>query len=75
MIMESKEFANNCLWYTTLVSKDTNLIFFKNILKSMEADHFDIIEMNHANKKTRILYWSFLKESQREKWMKIKTKL
>ncbi len=75
MIKESKDFANNCLWFTTLVSKDTNLIFFKNILKSLQADHFDIIEMHHANKKTRILYWSFLKKEQREKWMKIKANL
>ncbi len=75
MINESSIFSNNCLWFTTLVSKESNLDFFKKVLKSMEADHFDIIEMNHANKKTRILYWSFLKENQREKWMKIKTKL
>jgi len=73
MITESKIYANNFLWFTTLVSKESNLDFFKKVLKSMQADHFNIIEMNHANKKTRILYWSFLNKIQRDKWMKIKT--
>ncbi|PLX12896.1 MAG: 23S rRNA (adenine(1618)-N(6))-methyltransferase RlmF [Marinilabiliales bacterium] len=75
IILESKEFESNCLWFTTLVSKESNLNTFYKQLKSIQVDTYGVYEMNHANKKARILYWSFLKQKQREKWISIKLAL
>ncbi|GIU42160.1 ribosomal RNA large subunit methyltransferase F [Shewanella sairae] len=70
MITESCQFANQCLWFTTLVSKKENLKPAKALLKTVKAEEVKEIEMHQGNKVTRVLAWTFMGLAQRELWQK-----
>ncbi len=59
MIKQSKEFSGSCKWFTTLVSKESNLKSFYKLLESENAKEVKTIPMGQGNKKSRILVWSF----------------
>jgi 23S rRNA (adenine1618-N6)-methyltransferase len=61
MIKESSLFKNQCLWFTTLVSKETNLPLFEKTLKAMMASEVSILPMEQGQKKSRVLAWTFQK--------------
>ena len=69
MIDESHDFASQCLWFTTLVSKKENLKPAKALLAKIKAEEVKEIEMHQGNKITRVLAWTFLKPEQRELWI------
>lgn len=58
MIKESKTFASQVNFFTTLVSKEKNLLPLSKLLKSVGAKS-EVLEMGQGNKKSRVLYWSF----------------
>ncbi len=58
MIKESALFKDHCLWFTTLVSKDTNLPVYEKLLKTFPVD-VRILPMEQGQKKSRVLAWSF----------------
>lgn len=60
MIYESKHYGENCLWFTTLVSKESNLKGIYNILKKVGAVEVKTIEMGQGQKTSRIVAWTFL---------------
>ncbi|MEZ5056878.1 MAG: 23S rRNA (adenine(1618)-N(6))-methyltransferase RlmF [Saprospiraceae bacterium] len=60
MISESLDFANNCQWFTTLVSKENNLTWIEKQLDKIGAKDVRIIAMETGNKKTRVIAWTFL---------------
>lgn len=68
MIRESKKYAENCLWFSTLVSKKSNLKAFNKTLAKVEAKHIRTIEIGTGNKVSRILAWSFMEKEDQEKW-------
>ncbi len=59
MIAQSVECANQCRWFTTLVSKSENLPSLQKALKAARAAEVKIIEMTQGQKKSRILAWTF----------------
>jgi 23S rRNA (adenine1618-N6)-methyltransferase len=59
MIQESSHFSKQVKWFTTLVSKEKHLSYFEKILKGVNCSGIKIIPMNHGQKKSRILAWSF----------------
>ncbi len=59
MIKESAKFKHHCRWFTTLVSKETNLPIFEKVLKSVMAPEVRILSMGQGQKKSRVLAWSF----------------
>ncbi|MFI3292445.1 MAG: 23S rRNA (adenine(1618)-N(6))-methyltransferase RlmF [Rikenellaceae bacterium] len=59
MIAESVEFKSQCRWFTTLVSKESNLSMLKREIKKAGASTIRTIEMGQGNKRSRILAWSF----------------
>lgn len=59
MIVESRAFATACIWFSTLVSKETNLPLIYSNLKKVKALHVKTINMGQGNKKSRIVAWSF----------------
>ncbi len=61
MIRESKSFAGQCHWFTTLVSKDENLRDFEKELKLIGAVETKILKMEQGQKKSRVLAWTFQK--------------
>lgn len=64
----SKEFANSCFWFTTLVSKESHVRGAIRAVKQADAQEFRIIEMGHGNKSSRILAWTFLSPKQQRLW-------
>lgn len=69
MINESKQFATQCLWFTTLVSKAANLPGIYRVLKKANALKVNTIEMAQGQKQSRIVAWTFLKPSQQRAWV------
>jgi len=68
MINESKLFSTSCLWFTSLISKESNL---KSIYKSLEdvaVTEVKTIPMGQGNKKSRIIAWTFFSEGERRAW-------
>ncbi|MDD2698839.1 MAG: 23S rRNA (adenine(1618)-N(6))-methyltransferase RlmF [Arcobacteraceae bacterium] len=59
MITQSEQFKNNCLWFTTLVSKKENLKDIYRALKKVNALKVKTVEMKQGQKVTRFVAWSF----------------
>jgi len=59
MIIESRGFADSCRWFTTLVSKESNLKSFYRLLEKVKATTVKTIPMGQGNKKSRIVAWQF----------------
>jgi 23S rRNA (adenine1618-N6)-methyltransferase len=59
MIEESAEFAAQCGWFTTLVSKSEHLPRLEQALRRVKAAEVKIIDMAQGQKKSRILAWRF----------------
>jgi 23S rRNA (adenine1618-N6)-methyltransferase len=68
MIAESMQYAANCLWFTTLVSKSASLPAVYRALKLAAVQDYRTIEMAQGQKKSRIVAWTFLDESRRRAW-------
>lgn len=59
MIEESVAFAQNCGWFTTLVSKSEHLPRLEKTLRQVKATEVRIIDMAQGQKRSRILAWRF----------------
>lgn len=59
MIKQSKAFAENVNWFSTLVSKQSNMKGILNALEKVGAKKVEEIPMGTGNKVTRIVAWSF----------------
>ncbi len=68
MVRESKKFAQNCFWFSTLVSKQSNLKGIYKALKKAEAIDIKTIPMGTGNKSSRIVTWTFLSKTQQAEW-------
>jgi 23S rRNA (adenine1618-N6)-methyltransferase len=68
MINESKQFADSCFWFTTLVSKSDYLETIYASLKKAGAVEVKTIPMGQGNKISRIVAWTFLSPEQQKKW-------
>lgn len=65
MITESKQFGNSCCWFTTLISKESNLQAVYQELKNCNALDTMTIPMQQGNKISRIVAWTFLTSKER----------
>ncbi|MBW3830992.1 23S rRNA (adenine(1618)-N(6))-methyltransferase RlmF [Aeromonas hydrophila] len=68
MIAQSKAFASQCLWFSSLVSKKENLPAAKQGLSRVGARQVRVLEMAQGNKVSRVLAWSFLDEAASRQW-------
>jgi len=68
MVRESRQFATQCLWFTTLVSKAANLPGIYRELKKVPALQVRTIGMAQGQKKSRFVAWSFLDAAQHTAW-------
>jgi 23S rRNA (adenine1618-N6)-methyltransferase len=69
LIYQSKQFASSCFWFSTLISKESNL---KSVYQSLQkAEAFEVItsQMGQGNKISRIVAWTFLTWAQQENWI------
>jgi 23S rRNA (adenine1618-N6)-methyltransferase len=74
MIEESESGKNNCLWFTTLISKSATLPHVYRVLKYSKATENRTIEMSQGQKKSRILAWTFMDKQQQQDWWKRNTR-
>jgi 23S rRNA (adenine1618-N6)-methyltransferase len=59
LIEESARAPERCTWFSTLVSKKSNLPAIKSTLKNVRARETRIIEMTQGQKTSRIVAWTF----------------
>ena len=74
MIRESKEIFKNCYWFSTLVSKQSNLKGIYKILEKTEANQIKTIPMGTGNKSSRIVAWTFLTSEEQIVWRETRWK-
>jgi len=70
MVIQSKQFASSCFWFSTLISKESNLKSVYLALHKSKAIDLRTFPMGQGNKISRIVAWTFLKCSQQRDWMK-----
>ena len=70
MMVESQQFAHSCLWFSSLVSKESFLKYYHNKLMALNVSAFKVIKMGQGNKTSRILAWTFADKIGRQKWSK-----
>ncbi|WP_366513813.1 23S rRNA (adenine(1618)-N(6))-methyltransferase RlmF [Planktotalea sp.] len=75
MIEQSTEFAEQCLWFTSLVSKKDNLQPLFRILKRAKVADFKVVEMAQGQKTSRFIAWTYFKENQRSLFVERARKL
>jgi len=59
MIRQSKECAKSCYWFSTIISKQSNLNSIYKMLKKVDATEVKTIPMGQGNKISRIVSWTF----------------
>ena len=69
MIRQSKQFADNCFWFSTLISKKEHLPAIYDALKLAKATDVKTIQMGQGTKISRIVAWTFLNPTQQKKWL------
>jgi 23S rRNA (adenine1618-N6)-methyltransferase len=70
MIFQSKQFATSCFWFSTSISKQSNLKTVYDTLKRAQAVDVKTIPMAQGNKTSRIVAWTFLTPEQQISWAK-----
>jgi len=68
MIEESVLYSNNCLWFTTLVSKEKNLKSIYKLLEDIKAKEVKTLNIGTSNKKSRIVVWTFQTKEDQKNW-------
>ena len=73
MIRQSAHYSvkTTVMWFTTLVSKESNLDETYRLLEAADGlvEH-RTVQMEHGQKKSRIVAWTFLDETARERWFR-----
>jgi 23S rRNA (adenine1618-N6)-methyltransferase len=68
MIFESAKYPMQCLWFTTLVSKQSHLSSLYKTLNKVNAAKVKTIDMAQGQKTSRIVAWTFMTEIQQKAW-------
>ena len=74
LINESVQFSKNCAWFSTLVSKQSNLRTFYDRLEKIGATSHKTVRMGQGNKMSRIVAWTFLDSQEIEAWAETRWK-
>ena len=75
MIRESEKFSRNCYWFSTLVSKQSNLKGIYKSLEKYEVNQVKTIPMGTGNKSSRIVAWTFLSKEEQKEWRETRWKI
>ena len=70
MVEQSVEFANQCLWFTSLVSKKDNLQPLGRILERAKVAEYKIVDMAQGQKTSRFVAWTYVNKNQRSLFAK-----
>lgn len=69
MIHQSKRYANDVLWFSSIVSKKDHLKDLYKTLRQVGTFEFKAVNMAQGNKVSRFLIWTFQDEDQQQEWM------
>ncbi|MBF4256933.1 23S rRNA (adenine(1618)-N(6))-methyltransferase RlmF [Vibrio anguillarum] len=72
MAFESQHYAQQVLWFTTLISKKENVRWMQKQLDKVGAAVVKVVEMQQGQKVSRFIAWSFQNDSQRKQWLAAK---
>lgn len=72
MIRESKEYANQVCWFTSLVSRQAAVPALLKVLKATGAVQHKTVSMAQGQKISRFIAWSFLQPEQQKVWRDIR---
>jgi len=70
LISESVAVGQQVLWFSTLVSKATNVPPIQVALKKAGAVQVRVVEMGQGQKQSRFVAWTFQTEAQQQAWFK-----
>ena len=68
MIRQSRQFKNNCFWFSSLISKQANLKSIYEALEKAEVFEVKTLPMGQGNKTSRIVAWTFLDKERQKEW-------
>jgi 23S rRNA (adenine1618-N6)-methyltransferase len=68
IVEESMQYQNQCLWFTTLISKASSLPGVYRAIKYSGAVENRTIEMAQGQKKSRIVAWTYFTKAQQQAW-------
>ncbi|MBY4677407.1 23S rRNA (adenine(1618)-N(6))-methyltransferase RlmF [Marinobacterium arenosum] len=68
MVEQSAHFADQCLWFSSLIAKQANLPAVYQALQRVGVVEVRTIEMAQGQKRSRLVAWSFLDEAARQAW-------
>lgn len=74
MISDSKMVSKNCFWFSTLVSKQSNLKGIYTSLEKNGAIQIKTLPMGTGNKSSRIVAWTFLSKPEQKEWRETRWK-
>lgn len=66
---ESVSYAQQCFWFTSLVSKQTTVPLITKLLTQLKATEIKVVEMAQGQKISRFIAWTFLTPTQQKDWM------
>ena len=69
MIKQSKDYAKQCFWFTSLVAKSVHLKSIYTQLKDIGTEEVKTITMQQGNKTSRFVAWTFLAPAQQKQWV------
>ena len=69
MIRGSKYFSKNVYWFSTLVSKQSNLKGAYRALEKLKVTNVKTIDLGTGNKSSRIIAWNFLNKTEQYEWV------
>lgn len=72
MIEESRQFSTQCFWFSSLISKSSNLDAIKNKLKQAQVLEQKVVTMQQGSKQSRFVAWTFLTPTQQIAWAKLR---
>ncbi len=68
LISESAQLPQQVLWFSTLVSKASNLPAIQTALKKAGALESQVVEMSQGQKQSRFVAWTFQSKAQQQAW-------
>ena len=74
MIRESENFSKTCYWFSSLVSKKSNLKGIYKLLENIKVSQVKVIPMGTGNKSSRIVAWTFLSKEEQKEWRETRWK-
>jgi 23S rRNA (adenine1618-N6)-methyltransferase len=73
MIQESRLYARQCCWFTSLVAKSSSLPVIYRTLDQAGVVRQQTIDMAQGQKRSRLIAWSFLADTELQQWQAQRT--